>query len=303
MKHFVLLIAFTAFCTFINAQYITNSGFETWGTATGADPTGWSTPNATLAGFFSPPVVTKETVDVYSGLNSAKLETKLALGYSVPGILTNGTISVNMTSTPPIAINGGTPFNQRPAVFKGYYKYTPSATDNCFLAAVLLKRNTTTVPSSLDTIGYAQFTNVATVSTWTAFQANFTYLSLTEYPDTLQILLVSSSPTAAVTGSILKVDELTIEGGTLGLTKYYLQKDVNIFPNPANDIVNIQFSYESKFETTVSMFSLVGQKVKEFTLPKGIEISSLNIRDLKKGMYFIQIQSGKEKFTQKISVE
>jgi hypothetical protein len=205
-----------------------------------------------------------------------------------------------MTSSPPIAINGGTPFTQRPAVFKGYYKYTPSATDNCFLAAVLLKRNSTT--SALDTIGYAQLTNVANITSWTLFEANFTYM-LPGNPDTLQILLISSNPNAAVAGSILKVDELSLEGGTLGLTKYYLQKDVNIFPNPANDIVNIQFSYESKFETTVSMFSLVGQKVKEFTLPKGIELSSLNIRDLKKGMYFIQVQSGKEKFTQKISVE
>ncbi|MBI5540985.1 MAG: PCMD domain-containing protein [Bacteroidia bacterium] len=300
MKHFVLFIAFFAFCTLVNAQYINNNGFETWGTTTGADPTGWSSPNSIIAGFMSPPVVTKETTDFYSGLNSAKFETKSVFGYAVPGILTNGTISVNMTSTPPIAVNGGTPFTQRPASFKGYYKYTPSGSDNCLLAAVLLKRNTTT--SALDTIAYAQFTNVATVSAWTQFQADFTY-NLPDNPDTLQIILISSNPNAAVVGSILKVDELFLEGGTLGLNKHYLQKDVNIFPNPANDIVNIQFSYESKSETSVSMFSLVGQKVKEFTLPKGTELSSLNIRDLKKGMYFIQIQSGKDKFTQKISVE
>jgi len=290
MKQIVLLIALSVMGMLVNAQYITNNGFENW---TASDPDDWHSPDS-LTSPFGVTTVSKETVDVYSGLNSAKLETKSVLGTPIPGILTNGTITIN----PPYLI-GGTPFTQKPGVFKGYYKYTPATGDNCFLDVLLLKWNINT--NQQDTIGYAQFTNLATVSTWTMFQANFTYNSI-DNPDTMQIALISSNPNAAVTGSILLVDELSLEGGTLGLNKYYLLKNISIFPNPATNIINIKFSSETKYETAVSLYSLVGQKVKAFTLPKGIELSSLNINDISKGMYFILIQSGKEKIIQKISI-
>jgi len=290
MKQIVLLIALSVMGMLVNAQYITNNGFENW---TASDPDDWHSPNS-LTSPFEVTTVSKETVDVYSGLNSAKLETKSVLGTPIPGILTNGTITIN----PPYLI-GGTPFTQKPGVFKGYYKYTPATGDNCFLDVLLLKWNINT--NQQDTIGYAQFTNLATVSTWTMFQANFTYNSI-DNPDTMQIALISSNPNAAVTRSILLVDELSLEGGTLGLNKYYLLKNISIFPNPATNIINIKFSSETKYETAVSLYSLVGQKVKAFTLPKGIELSSLNINDISKGMYFILIQSGKEKIIQKISI-
>jgi len=287
MKKVLLFVAFATAYLLSNAQYITNNGFETW---TASDHDSWNSPNALLAGFFLPPVVTKETVDIYSGLNSAKMETKTTPIGAVPGILTNGTITLSAPY-----VNGGVLFTDRPASFKGYYKYTPAGGDFCLLSAVLLKNST-------DTVGYAQFTNLATVGSYTLFQADFTY-QLPDNPDTLQILISSSNPYAAVLGSILKVDALYLEGGTLGISKYHLLNNISIFPNPAKDILNLKMDFESFNEIKISVYSVIGQKVKEVILPKGTEICSLNIRDLNKGLYFVQIQSGKEKFTQKISKE
>ena len=286
MKKILLFVAFATAYLLSNAQYITNNGFETW---TGSDPASWSTPNSLTSGF-GVTTVTKETVDVYAGVNSAKLVTTPVLGTPVPGILTNGTITLSAPY-----VSGGVPFTDRPASFKGYYKYTHVGGDFCLLSAVLLKNST-------DTVGYAQFTNLATVGAYTLFQADFTY-QLPDNPDTIQIIISSSNTNAAVVGSILKVDALYLEGGTLGISKYHLLNNISIFPNPAKDILNLKMDFESFNEIKISVYSVIGQKVKEVILPKGTEICSLNIRDLNKGLYFVQIQSGKEKFTQKISKE
>lgn len=288
MKKNLLFVVFATAYLLSNAQYITNNGFENW---TASDPDSWHSPNALLAAYLLPPVVTKEISDIYLGLNSAKLETKTTPIGAVPGVLTNGTI---ILSAP--YVSGGIPFTDRPASFKGYYKYTPASGDYCLMSAALFKTG------AADTIGYAQFTNLATVGAYTLFQADFTY-SLPDNPDTLQIIISSSNPYAAVVGSILKVDALYLEGGTLGISKYHLQNNISVFPNPAKDILNLKMNFESFNEIKISVYSVIGQKVKEIILPKGTEICSLNIRDLNKGLYFVQIQSGKEKFTQKISKE
>ena len=296
MKHFILLLGFLSIGFFSKAQYISNGSFETWGTY---DPIGWKSPDSILASLgFVNGTVSQSTTDFYSGLSSAKLETKTFIIYAVPGILTNGNIVVNTAATPPASVVGGKPFTQRPESFTGYYKYTPASGDACVLAAFLLKRN----GSVVDTIGYAQFTNTSAVSSWTQFSATFTYASL-DYPDTIQISLFSSNPTAAITGSILMVDNLNLEGGTLGINKYGLLSSINVFPNPASDLLNIHFNQEIKNSTSVCIYSVVGKKMKEIILPAGTEFSSINIRDLNKGMYFIQILSGKDKYTKKISVE
>jgi len=287
MKKTLLFVVFATVCLLSNAQFITNNGFETW---TGSDPANWTSPNSLTSGF-GVTTVTKETVDVYAGLNSAKLVTTPVLGTPVPGILTNGTITLSAPY-----VNGGVPFTDRPASFKGYYKYTPAGGDFCFMSAALFKTGAS------DTIGYAQFTNLATVGAYTLFQADFTY-SLPDNPDTIQIIISSSNPNAAVNGSVLKVDALYLEGGTLGISKYHLLNNISIFPNPVNDMLNLKLNFEGFNKINVSVYSVVGQKVKEVILPKGTEICSLNIRDLNKGLYFVQIQSGKEKFTQKISKE
>jgi len=297
MKKFVLILGFLSIVIFTKAQYITNGDFESW--TTGSDPTGWTSPNSLTSGF-GITTVTKETTDVYAGVNSANLTTKGLMTYSVPGILTNGAISVNM-SAGTASITGGKPFTQRPDAFTGYYKYTPASGDACVMTVFIFKWN----GASKDTIGYAQFSNTSAVSSWTQFSATFTYNALyaSETPDTIQVSVFSSNPTAAVVGSILLVDNLNLEGGTLGMNKISLFKNINIFPNPSTDIINVQFNNVTKAQTTISIYSLVGQKVKETVLPIGTELSSINVRSLNKGMYFLSVQSGKDKYTQKISIE
>lgn len=301
MKQIILLISLLTTGFIIQAQNINNGGFETWGTG---DPDGWQSPNSMTSGF-GVTTVSKEVTDVYSGLNSAKLETKSVFGAAVPGILTNGTIKVNLSSNPPVSVIGGAPFSliQMPVYFTGYYKYVPVSGDACEMTALLLKRKSSTV---VDTVAYARFTSSTNISTWTKFSALFIYKgggTVITFPDTIQIAIISSNPTMAKIGSVLKVDNIDIEFGTHGINNVNLFKNINISPNPASEIINIQFNQITKTQTTISIYSLIGQRVKETILPIGTELSSINVRSLNKGIYFIHVQSGKDMFTQKISIE
>lgn len=292
----ILFFAFSFYSLLSFGQTIPNADFENW---TGGSPDGWQTPNS-FTQQYGAVTVTQETANPQSGSYSVKLETKSIFGYAVSGLITNGQISINLSNTPPITILGGTSFTERPNHFKGYFRYTPATGDYCAIAALLLKKNTQT--NQFDTVGYAQYINNTTVSGWTMFDAPFAY-SLGDTPDTLQIVALSSNPNAAVAGSVLWVDHLYFEGGTLGNHSLKLNEAVQIYPNPANDILNVYFGKPTNGQTTVSIFNTTGQRVKETIIPSETQITSLNIYDLRKGLYIVQVQSANGRFVQKISVK
>jgi hypothetical protein len=64
---------------------------------------------------------------------------------------------------------------------------------------------------------------------------------------------------------------------------------INIFPNPANEVLNIQFSPSRGDVYSIEIFNLLGEKLKRYEALK----TSLTIplKDLTKGMYTLRIQS------------
>ena len=93
---------------------------------------------------------------------------------------------------------------------------------------------------------------------------------------------------------------------------YSLHNCITIFPNPLNspNNVKIRFSIKNKSEITVKVFNIKGQLVQTIvnnTLEKGKYLfewsgkDSKN-RDVKSGIYFIQIKKGKEIFSKRIVV-
>lgn len=73
--------------------------------------------------------------------------------------------------------------------------------------------------------------------------------------------------------------------------------DLSVFPNPATEYISVQDKNESV--GFLSVFNLVGKKVKEFEFVKG---EQYYIADLPKGMYLVQIldRSKRNLTTQKI---
>jgi hypothetical protein len=61
--------------------------------------------------------------------------------------------------------------------------------------------------------------------------------------------------------------------------------DFNVYPNPANNILNISISENNTF---ISLFDIVGKKVSEMELLNGN--NTLNIENLNPGIYFYSIK-------------
>ncbi|MCF8297735.1 MAG: T9SS type A sorting domain-containing protein [Saprospiraceae bacterium] len=66
---------------------------------------------------------------------------------------------------------------------------------------------------------------------------------------------------------------------------------VNVFPNPANDVINLTFKLEEKTPLTIRIYNINGQFVKllmnEATVNNGNHNLSYNISELNKGVYYI----------------
>ena len=73
--------------------------------------------------------------------------------------------------------------------------------------------------------------------------------------------------------------------------------DLSVFPNPVTEYISVQD--KNDVVGFLSVYNLVGKKVKEFEFVKG---EQYNIADLPKGMYLVQIldRSKRNLTTQKI---
>ncbi|MFV9552434.1 T9SS type A sorting domain-containing protein [Algibacter sp. PT7-4] len=93
-------------------------------------------------------------------------------------------------------------------------------------------------------------------------------------------------------------DNISLKEDVTTATKNILASDINIYPNPASnfiqiDVNNIQIS-------SVEMYSLIGKKV--ISEDKLIN-NKLNISNLSKGIYLLKVNAGNTSLTKKIIVE
>lgn len=77
-------------------------------------------------------------------------------------------------------------------------------------------------------------------------------------------------------------------------TEDYAFSGLNIWPNPANDFVNISFLSQNSVTTTINLIDSLGRIVKEKVLNNNSsEINErIDLRDLSKGIYFVKITKG-----------
>lgn len=87
----------------------------------------------------------------------------------------------------------------------------------------------------------------------------------------------------------------TIMFSSLGVEDEILNSDIKVYPNPAKSIINISSSLNI---TKIELYNLLGQKVVESTQTTQLDVSNLN-----KGLYFLNVYSKKGRGTKKIIVE
>ncbi len=88
-----------------------------------------------------------------------------------------------------------------------------------------------------------------------------------------------------------------------------MKYDINLYPNPATDFVNINFTPSERLEnimpTMIRLQDLTGKIIFQETVfnPNDEYQKELDVRNLPKGMYIIQITSGKESQASKLIVQ
>lgn len=80
---------------------------------------------------------------------------------------------------------------------------------------------------------------------------------------------------------------------------------VNIFPNPANDFVNVQFNSLSAGTFSIEVYNTLGQRVSLEQLgfrTAGAINHQINLSGLNAGVYFVKINNGTDAIVNKVSV-
>jgi hypothetical protein len=207
---FLLLMLFVPI-TFQAQTTLSNGNFEQW---TGNKPTGWDASNFVF-GTFQLQTVFKDTAGAIQGLSSARIETKnfnlIVAQPTIPGIVTLGTIVVNMTTFSG-NVEGGIPFTGRPQSLKGFINAIPAAGDSAMIAIGFSKWDGT----KRDTIGSGLAWYSTPHNEWVALDIPIHFQN-SQVPDSLNIIISCSAigNEVFVVGSKLWVDSLYFDYGNI----------------------------------------------------------------------------------------
>lgn len=234
MRLITFLLLFSTPLLLAAQSDIPNPGFENWQSGGGFfngynNPVGWQTLNSETNAL-GVTTTERESSSQYvrSGQYALKLRTRNLpiVNEIVPGLCSTGSINIQTES-----VNGGTPFNERPEAINGWYQYYPQQGDTGQVGLILTRWNFS--QNRRDTIGVGGFFALETTPQYAFFSGSVTYSS-DQNPDTMLLVLVSSSRFSPRVGSTLYLDDLSLEYGTTNLLASTGQTP-KVYPNPVRD--------------------------------------------------------------------
>ena len=122
---------------------------------------------------------------------------------------------------------------------------------------------------------------------------------------------VSASPSVTTTFIVNAVDangceasdQITINVNTIGIAENELGKYINIYPNPATDILNVAFSFETTKDLRIELLD-INSKMINYKIYKDFKSDNylLDLSSLSEGVYFIRINDGTTVYTSKVTI-
>lgn len=95
-----------------------------------------------------------------------------------------------------------------------------------------------------------------------------------------------------------------VEAGTIGINDPELEKEIELFPNPATGSFNIRYSGIGAHPLRLSLFNILGEKVREETLSFiQARLITINASSLAPGTYFAKIQSDQSFVTKMVVIK
>lgn len=103
-------------------------------------------------------------------------------------------------------------------------------------------------------------------------------------------------------GSVFTNVSLT-ESGTSSTFNSQLNIDLTLFPNPVQEVLNINLTSEETGEARIELINLSGQILQQsaINLFNGLQTKSIDTSNLLSGIYFLRITNGEKSIVRKIS--
>ncbi|WP_426061906.1 T9SS type A sorting domain-containing protein [Hymenobacter sp. B1770] len=306
------LVATVAACWLAAApaqgQTFSNSNLDTWATRTtsvipGVDaPTNWQTTDDLVSVIVeqrlpsSTGTVTKASTP-RSGPFAAQLQTRNVGTGRVPGFLILGT-NLNGGNDLP----GGMPFTARPTSLQFYYQLSgPQALAD---SAGVLVQLTRTVNGSSVVVAQAAYLIPALATTYTLATVPLTYRSALA-PDSVSMVLSSGFADNITNGTTLLVDDIAFVGGTVTATRdAALAATISVFPNPSpNGRYVLNASEPALLAAPLTVLDATGRVVRREPSPGAGTTRTLDLSELAKGVYTVQLATAKGLIAKRIVVQ
>jgi hypothetical protein len=109
------------------------------------------------------------------------------------------------------------------------------------------------------------------------------------------------------TNSSIRADgwEIYYEVENVGITENNVFEDVKLFPNPAQNLVNVSFRAPESRNLDVSIVTISGMMVfnQEVSNFNGTYSEAINISDMAKGIYFLSLKTDQGNLVRKLVIE
>lgn len=274
----------------VSMAQIPNSNFENWSTINGyQSPDNWDNLNKIT---FSQTIFTcYKGTPGQSGNSYLALITRSVTGKGiVPGRVVSG--KIDTITFKPIS---GFPFALRPQNLNYYLQYMPyDPSDTCSVKVILTKWNSSL--QQRDTIALGLNNYNAMAHSWFLASVYLNYQSGNS-PDSA-IISISSSGVSAKNGSYLYIDNMYFSGDVIGISEIDSETNIQIYPNPANDKLEIKTFNSMKDNCVIEMKTINGKLL--LRLSTNEDSAQINLSDYTPGIYLLSIKNPKQIINKKI---
>jgi len=297
MKKYILSLIAAVGATAAIAQ-IPNAGFETWTTVGSYEvPDSWGCMNHTTA-TYSVYTATKAAPgnpgSAYLKLTSRTTGTTVTNGIAVSGRL--DTITLRPKS--------GFAFTQRPASLTGKWQHMIYGNSQGAVKVLTTRWNAST--NSRDTVAHAEQTLSGMAMSWANFNINLTYKDPVNSPDSCIIVLQASGANPA-NNDYLWVDNLAFTGTAPTGVGEIQDAPVNLslYPNPANESVQVRFSLREAQPVTIDITDLNGRilHTEKKDATAGEIKTTIDVKHFAKGTYLLNISGAAISQTKKFLID
>jgi hypothetical protein len=267
---------------------IPNNGFETWTNfGTYEDPTFWGSTNYSSSGTFYAITKSNDHFPVNVGSYSVRIENNTSINpnYSARGYLATGTPPPG----PDFLITG------HPSSLTGYYKFNPQNGDTMLIQIQLFNNGSS--------VAYGEFSTKVAALNWTPFNIPISAYTNADNGSIFIAAYYANSYNAIPSGnSVLYVDNLNFDNLISSIPENISENaSFSIYPNPANDILNLNIDKMKNADLTLSIYNVIGNLVKSEILKQNNQ--QINIEDLSNGIYMVEIKSKESSERQKLIIQ